>query len=74
MINKSFIVYTDYLDLIKELTDEERGKLFTGLLEYVKNKKIPSLKDKAKMIFQLMKIQIDINAERYISKKKAFDK
>ena len=39
--NKSFFLYKDNLSILKQLTDEEAGKLFKAIYEYQTNNILP---------------------------------
>ncbi len=39
--NKSFLLYKDSLSILKQLTDEEAGKLFKAIYEYQTNNILP---------------------------------
>lgn len=55
---KSFLLYTDYINSIEELTDDEAGKLLKHLFRYV-NDKEPVLEDRLlKLVFEPIKQQL----------------
>lgn len=63
---KSFVLYANYLNQIKVLSDEEAGILFKGLLEYVKYGEYPMLSGAAMMAFSFIAEQIDRDTEKYL--------
>ena len=62
---KGFVLYYDYREHLKLLTDEERGKLLTALLDYGECGDKPELKGAALMAFSFIASQMDRDAERY---------
>ena len=62
---KSFVLYYDYWELIKELPMDERGELFTAIYEYEQYKTIPDFKGELKMLFLTIRRDLDRNAEKY---------
>lgn len=52
-------VFVDYLDAIEPLSDAERGRLFTALLEYGRTGVAPQLGGNERFLFPMMKAQID---------------
>ena len=61
----SFVVYTDIREPLEDLTDEQVGKLFRALLDYVADGKKPSFRGSMKMAFSFIRRSIDRNEERY---------
>ena len=62
---KSFILYLDYKKHIDLLSDEERGKLFSALFEYVETGIIPELPPMATMAFSFMQAQLERDWIKY---------
>lgn len=70
---KSFILYTDYINSFKELTDEEAGKLIKILFSYV-NDEDPVIEDRLlRLIFEPIKQQLkrDLKEWEIIKTKKS---
>ena len=63
----NFLLKKSLLDVIKELSDEDTGRLFKGILNYV-NKGDSELTDYLKVIFIPIKNDIDKNEEAYQKK------
>lgn len=62
---KGFIVYGDTKAVIDELTDEQAGRLFRGMLEYFVNGNEPEFSDVLKFVFIPIRQQMDRNANKY---------
>ena len=62
---KGFVLYYDYREHLNLLTDEERGKLLTALLDYGESHKEPELEGAARMAFSFIAGQIDRDAVKY---------
>lgn len=52
-------LFLDYLDALEQLSDAERGRLFTALLEYGRTGEAPRLNGNERFIFPMMRAQID---------------
>ena len=64
---KSFIVYTDYTELINDLDNEETGELFRAILLYASGEAVPQFSGKhLALVFKLIKNQMDRDNEKYI--------
>lgn len=63
---KSFIMYSDYKQHIDLLSDEEKGKLFSALFDYIETGEAPLLPPMATMAFSFMKLQLDRDWEKYM--------
>jgi hypothetical protein len=64
---KSFLIYCDIIHTIEHLTDEEKGKLFQHLLEYV-NDMNPILTDRFLLIaWKPIELQLKRDLKRYES-------
>ena len=73
---KSFIVFTDRRNELEMLSDEDCGKMFKAIINYVDSgKEIETDSLPMKMLFSVFKSQIDENCAKYKKKKatKAFD-
>lgn len=65
---KGFIVYGDTKALADELTDEQLGQLFRGMLNYFAEGKMPKFTGVLKFAFIPIKQQMDRDKEKYDSK------
>ena len=57
--------YHSYLKAIEPLNMEERGKLFTSLLEYSATGDEPQITGNERFIYPMMRDQIDRDKARY---------
>ena len=62
---KGFIVYKDIHAVVDELTDEQAGKLFRGMIKYSADGTEPKFEGVLKFVFIPIKQQIDRDAEKY---------
>lgn len=62
---KSFILYNDYIKHIGKLSDEEAGKLFKAIFDYVNEGKLPDLDGMAAMAFSFIANQLDTDLQKY---------
>lgn len=60
-----FCAYYSFIDALRELTDEEVGRLFMACLSYGKTGKAPQLAGNERFVFPLIRAQIDRDNERY---------
>lgn len=58
-------VFVDWLEAIEPLSDAERGRLFTRLLEYAKTGEVPKMKGNERFLFPVLKMQIDRDSASY---------
>lgn len=58
-------LYHDWLDTLEPLNDEERGRLFTALLEYFRTGEVPVLEGNERFIFPTLRAQLDRDAAAY---------
>ena len=65
IVKKSFVLYCDYREHLALLTDEERGQLLMGLLDYAETGVEPDLKGAALMAFSFIRAQLDRDAAKY---------
>ena len=70
---KSFILYADYIKHIRRLSDEEAGRLFKAIFDYVNEGKLPDLDGMAAMAFSFIANQLDTDLQKYetVCKKRA---
>ena len=52
-------VFVDNLDALESLSDAQRGKLFTAILRYGRDREEPQLKGAARVLFPMFRAQID---------------
>ena len=70
---KSFILYTNYNELLEMLTDEQTGRVFKAIFQYQSTGNIPNLDEFSgieKMFFTVMRQDLDYNNEAWAEKKK----
>ena len=65
---KGFIVYGDTKSLADELTDEQLGQLFRGMLDYFVSGKAPKFTGVLKFAFIPIKQQMDRDQQKYDAK------
>lgn len=69
---KSFIVYREWYEDIKELDNESLGQLVKDIFEFDLNGVVPNYKDKSlKILFNHFRNAYTRNADKYIKKTKA---
>lgn len=52
-------VYRDFIEVAKELNDDERGRLFLAIMQYANGEEVPPLKGAEKIAFVVLRSQID---------------
>lgn len=62
---KGFVVYGDTKAVVDELSDEQAGRLFRGMLEYFVDGDDPDFDDVLKLVFIPIRQQMDRNADKY---------
>ena len=67
---KSFILYCDLIHTVKHLTDEQKGKLFIHILEYVNGGNPQTDNIITKLSFEPIKQSLKRNLEKYESRAK----
>ena len=70
---KSFVLYTDLLEVVEELSDEEAGQLFKTILRYV-NDKNPEVPKSIKLAFIPIRQDLKRDLEKYEAKRERFMK
>lgn len=65
---KGFIVYKDLHAVVDELTDEQAGQLFRGMIKYFSEGIEPKFEGVLKFVFIPIKQQLDRDAEKYVEK------
>ena len=69
MKRDSFILYTDFYDVLKEIPDEQAGMLFKAIYEYQATGKVPTLEDSIKYVFLILKQKLDENETKWRTEK-----
>lgn len=64
---QSFVLYYDIREPLELLNDDERGKLFTAVLDYAENGIIPEFSGMLAMAFAFIKKSIDRDTEKWDS-------
>lgn len=59
------MLYFDILEPVQILTDAERGKLLTAILEYGKEGKEPAFRGKLALAWGFVRPKIDVDGQRY---------
>lgn len=62
---KGVMLYLDHREAIHHLTDEEAGKIFKGLYDYISDGTLPDLSGSMMSLFCMYQIQINHSAEQY---------
>ncbi len=65
---KSFVLYHDYFEHVALLSDEEAGKLFKAVLEYVNTGIMPELRGASFMAFSFISSQLKRDLDKYEEK------
>lgn len=65
MAREYFCAYHSYLENIKRLNDEERGRLFTACLQYSASGKEPELHGNEVFVWDSIRVQINRDREKY---------
>ena len=60
-----FKLFFTYLDAIQPLADDERGRLFTALLQYANTGEVPELTGNERFLFPMLKAQLDRDSAAY---------
>lgn len=67
MTKTSFILYTEYEELINQLSDEQCGQLFKSVFSYNNNGELPEKLDTVtKIVFTVIRQDLDRNANSSI--------
>lgn len=61
----SVLLYTDDIEILEDLTLEQRGVLLTAILSYQAGAELPEMDCTTKVAFKFMKKQIDANNQAY---------
>ena len=65
----SFVLYHDIREPVDMLTDEERGKLFSAILNYSEYGELPDFKGALQMAFAFIRTALDRDAEKWEDKR-----
>lgn len=68
MQKNSFLIYHEYREHLKLLTDEQRGQLLMALIDYSEEGEIPVLDGITQMAFSFIRSQMDRDNEKYESR------
>jgi hypothetical protein len=63
-----FCCYHSYLEVMEQLNDTERGRLFTACLLYSKSGEVPELRGNERFVFPAFRSQIDRDIANYEEK------
>lgn len=67
----SFVLYTKINEVVRELSDEQKGRLFQAILDYEETGEVPELDHFTKLAFIPIRQDLDINNEKWEKEKKA---
>ena len=65
----AFVLYHDIRQPLELLTDEERGQLFSSILNYAEYGEVPELGAAAQMAFAFIRTSLDRDAEKWEEKR-----
>lgn len=66
MKKKSFVLYTDNIDIVEKLSDEQAGKLLKAVMRYQSDGTIPDdLDPMTDIVFMVIKGHLDRDGEKY---------
>ena len=68
MAREYFCAYHSYADSMRNLSDDECGRLFRALLSYSATGELPALADRESIAFDFIRSQIDRDREAYEAK------
>lgn len=66
---KSFLLYSEHIELINQLTNEQAGELIKGIFHYVNTGENPSLNPFSNLVFISIRQDLDRNAVKYEEKR-----
>ena len=64
-MKNSFVMYTDWLDMLEELDDAERGVLMLAVMRYQSGQELPEMGVGARVAFAQIRKQLDKDAAKY---------
>ena len=65
-MKNSFVLYTEINEVLKELTNEEKGIIFQAILDYQISGEAPTLPKDLKLFFITIKTDLDKNNAKYL--------
>jgi len=68
-VKSSFVLYHDIREPVEMLTDEERGKLFSAILNYSEYGEQPAFSGALQMAFAFIRTALDRDAEKWEGKR-----
>lgn len=71
MKRESFVLYTKINEVVKELDDGQKGRLFQAILDYEETGEVPGLDQLLRLVFIPIKQDLDKNNEKWESQSKA---
>jgi hypothetical protein len=73
MADMSYVrIYVDYVETVDELSDTEAGRLFKAILHYAGGAEEVDLRGGEKLVFGIIKRQIERDAKAYAEKSEAY--
>lgn len=66
---KSFVLYHDIREPIEQLSMEQRGELFTAILDYSENGTLPAFTGELRMAFAFIRSSLDRDAAAWEAKR-----
>lgn len=64
-MKNSFVLYTDYIEQVQLLNDQQAGQLFRAILNYSAGKELPELDGMTTMAFSFIRTRMDRDAAEY---------
>lgn len=64
-MKSSFVLYAEYAEHMEDLSMEQRGTLFTAIMNYANEVDLPEMDGAVKMAFSFIKKQLDRDSEKY---------
>lgn len=64
-MKNTFIVYTDNIEYLEELTNEQIGKLYKAQIAYARGEELAIDDSVVRLVFKMIKGQMDRDAEKY---------
>ena len=71
MKKESFVLYTKINEVVRELSDEQKGRLFQAILDYEETGEPPELDQLLRLVFIPIKQDLDRNSEKWEAQTKA---
>ncbi len=67
---KGFVLFDDQKEVVDKLTDEQAGKIFKAIYEYVETNEVPELDTLLDLVFTPFKTSIDRNQKKWLETKR----